>query len=120
MEIGDYYRTKKGLISRVKTMNTPETRREKHMGYVKRNVHLINGRHTLDDIVSHSSDIKELVQDGDYVNGYICRYITDINTGERVLCNFDLNEMRWIPLEDIDVWESIVTKEQFASLEFFV
>lgn len=120
LEIGDYYRTKKGLISKVKTMNTPETRKEKHMGYVKRNVHLVNGRHTLDDIVSHSSDIKELVQDGDYVNGYVCRYITDINTGERILCNFDLNEMRWIPLEDIDVWESIVTKEQFASLEFFV
>lgn len=62
MEIGDYYRTKKGLISRVKTMNTPETRREKHMGYVKRNVHLINGRHTLDDIKIHSPNKIDLVE----------------------------------------------------------
>lgn len=117
MEIGDYYRTKKGLICVVKTINTPETRRKKCLGYVKRNILLINGRHTLDDIVSHSKRQKDLVQDGDYVNGYLCRYITDINTGKEILCNFDLNEMRWIPLEDIDVWESIVTKEQFASVE---
>ena len=118
MEIGDYYRTKRGGIYRIKTMNTPETRRKKCLGYVKRNILLINGRHTLDDIVSHSKMPKDLVQDGDYVNGYLCRYITDINTGKNFLCNFDMNEMRWIPLEDIDVFESIVTKEQFASMEY--
>ena len=54
------------------------------------------------------------------MNGYYCRYITDINTGEEHLCNYDLNEMRWIPLENIDVWESIVTKEAFAQMEYKV
>lgn len=52
------------------------------------------------------------------MNGYICRYITDIDTGEEHLCNYDLNEMRWIPLEDIDIWESVVTKEQFSQAEY--
>ena len=68
--------------------------------------------------LKHSKNIIDLIEVGDYVNGYYCRYITDINTGEEILCNFDLNEMRWIPLEDIDVWESIVTKEQFSSVEY--
>lgn len=54
------------------------------------------------------------------MNGYPVRKITDINTGERVLCNFDLNEMRWIPLTEIDIWESIVTKEQFSSVEYLL
>ena len=71
-----------------------------------------------EDIVNHSKNKEDLVQEGDFVNGYYCRYITDINTGEEILCNFDLNEMRWIPLEDIDVWESIVTKEQYKSVEY--
>lgn len=52
------------------------------------------------------------------MNGYICRYITDIDTGEEHLCNYDLNEMQWIPLEDIDIWESVVTKEQFSQAEY--
>ena len=69
-------------------------------------------------VKKHSKNIIDLIEVGDYVNGYICRYITDIDTGEEYLCNFDLNEMRWIPLEDIDIWESVVTKEQFAQAEY--
>lgn len=63
IEIGDYYRTKKGLISKVKTINTPETRKQKHLGYTKRNVLLVNGRHTLNDIKTHSKNKVELVEE---------------------------------------------------------
>ena len=66
IEVGDYYRTKKGLISKVKTINTPETRKQKHLGYTKRNVLLVNGRHTLDDIVNHSKNKKDLVAERRY------------------------------------------------------
>lgn len=71
-------------------------------------------------IEKHSKNIIDLIEVGDYVNGYYCRYITDINTGEEHLCNYDLNEMRWIPLKNIDVQESIVTKEQFKQIEYEV
>jgi len=111
MEIGDYYRTKKGLISKVKTMNTPETRREKHMGYVKRNVHLINGRHTLDDIKTHSPNKLDLVEKGDYVNGYKVCHIT----GHYV--SVESSEKFELCFEEQDI-KSIVTKEQFASVEY--
>jgi hypothetical protein len=69
-------------------------------------------------IVKHSKNIIDLIEVGDYVNGYFCRYITDIDTGEDYLCNYDLNEMRWIPIKDIDILETIVTKEQFTSMEY--
>lgn len=63
IEVGDYYRTKKGLISKVKTINTPETRKQKHLGYTKRNVLLVNGRHTLNDIKTYSKNKVELVEE---------------------------------------------------------
>ena len=65
--IGDYYRTKKGLISKVKTINTPETRKQKHLGYTKRNVLLVNGRYTLNDIKTHSKQPIDLIEDKDIV-----------------------------------------------------
>ena len=54
---------KKGLISKVKTINTPETRKQKHLGYTKRNVLLVNGRHTLNDIKTYSKNKVELVEE---------------------------------------------------------
>jgi len=74
----------------------------------------------LNYIENHSFEPIDLVKEGDYVNGYYCRYITNIDNGEQYLCNYDLNEMRWIPLQNIDVWEKIVTSEKFASVEFNV
>lgn len=72
----------------------------------------------IDSISKHSKNIIDLIEVGDYVNGYICRYITDIDTGEEHLCNYDLNEMRWVPLEDIDVLENVVTKEQIEAMSY--
>jgi len=69
IEVGEYYRTKKGLIRKVKTVNTPETRKEKGFGYRKRNVLLVNGVHTLEDIETHSFNTIDLTKIGDYVNG---------------------------------------------------
>ena len=65
-----------------------------------------------EDILDYSSDIKELVHEGDYVNGYICRII------DNKMCNFDLNVMEWISLEDIDILYGIVTKEDFETMEY--
>lgn len=63
-------------------------------------------------IVKHSKNIIDLIEDGDYLNGYLVRKIN----GE--LCNFDLNNMEWTLLRNIDIFESIVTKEQFESIEY--
>lgn len=46
------------------------------------------------------------------MNGYPVRRIPNFCNA---LCNFDLNTMVWTPLEDIDVWYNICTKEQFKS-----
>lgn len=67
-----------------------------------------------EDIIDYSSDIKELVYEGDYVNGYICRII------DNKMCNFDLNVMEWVLLEDIDIFYDIVTKEDFEAMKYVI
>lgn len=65
-----------------------------------------------DNIAKHSKNIIDLIEDGDYLNGYLVRKIN----GE--LCNFDLNTTEWTPLKNIDIFESIVTKQQFENIEY--
>lgn len=125
LEIGDYYRTFKGLIRKVETMNTPETRQEKHIGYVKRNVLLVNGRHTLEEIKIHSPNKIDLVEKGDYVNGYRVNSIEKeyynavldevIPKGETELIIGNEEGLLSIGANDI---KTIVTHEQFKAMEY--
>lgn len=116
MEIRDYYRTKKGLICVVKTINTPETRRKKCLGYVKRNVCLVNGRHTLDDIKIHSANKLELIEKGDYVNGKLVSNVDKIDNMNVI--EWDNGEIYSTEIPNDKFIKSIVTKEQFSSVEY--
>ncbi len=65
----------------------------------------------------HSKNITELIKTDDYVNGYPVRIIM----GKK--CNFDLNEMTWVILDEVfkdGLIEDIVTKEQFESMKYKV
>lgn len=61
-------------------------------------------------VENFSENIIDLIEVGDYVNGYPVRRIANFNNE---LCNFDLNTMEWTPLKDIDVYYNILTKEQY-------
>lgn len=89
MKIGDYVRTKDGYISKIKELGI--------------NIYTDVGCLSEDYAIKSSPNIIDLIEVGDYVNGYIVNEITDIDTGLPVLCNFDLNTMRWTPLEEIDI-----------------
>ena len=64
LKIGEYYRTKKGLIRKINTIHTPETR---GVSWRKSNILLVNGKHSLKDIYDHNEDIRKLIYLGDYV-----------------------------------------------------
>lgn len=68
-------------------------------------------------VKNFSDKIIDLIEEGDYTNGYYTRKIANYNNE---LCVFDLNIMQWIPLTEIDVFYSIVTHEQFESIEYIV
>ena len=68
-------------------------------------------------IVKHSPNIIDLIEEGDYVNGYRVVYVDNIEDGEgnENLCVFVEEVQNCIEKEDI---KSILTKEQFQSMEY--
>ena len=117
IEIGDYVRTKDGYIAKAVERDTTNwlyfDNSIMELGDDK--FSNLNELEQKERVIAHSKNIIDLLEEGDFVNGYYCRYITDINTGEKHLCNYDLNVMQWIPLKDIDVWDNILTKEQYMN-----
>ena len=98
IEVGDFVRVN-GIIGKVEQIGNSLFWIEDGSSY------------SLDDkSVKHSKNIIDLIEVGDYVNGYPVRRIANFNNE---LCNFDLNTMEWTPLKDIDVYYNILTKEQY-------
>lgn len=68
------------------------------------------------NIKAHSRNIIDLIEIGDYVNGFKVDEIHDFPNGtSRVICNKYVGERQSFPDEGI---RSIVTKEQFLSVAY--
>ena len=65
IEVGEYYRTKNGLIRKIKTIKSGKRQ------FTRTTVTLINGRHRLEDIVKHSKQLIDLIEVGDIVNRHL-------------------------------------------------
>ena len=75
---------------------------------------------TIDGMIKHSPNIIDLIEVGDYVNGnkINCFEIFNNISGEQCLnINYIYTNSLIIPVKDI---KSIVTKEQFKSMEYKV
>ena len=93
IEVGDFVRTRNGKIRKVKSTVAQY--------YITDRLNISdNNQFEKEDIVKHSKNIIDLIEVGDFVNGYPVRRIANFNNE---LCNFDLNTMEWTPLKDIDV-----------------
>ncbi len=102
IEVGDFVRTNDGRIFRVYKI---DNKNPDYTLYSNEFTRPINYK-----IVKHSKNIIDLIEVGDYVNGYPVRRIANFNNE---LCNFDLNTMEWTTLKNIDVYYNILTKEQY-------
>ena len=100
IKVGEYIRTKNGKIDKVINNNC----------YMPQYIECEKSLLYKEDIVNHSKNLIDLIEEGDFVNGYPVRRIPNFNNE---LCNFDLNAMEWTPLKNIDVYYNILTKEQY-------
>ena len=110
LKVGMYVRTKKG-IGRV-----TECTKHESWGYIVKVLgqyscysHTSNGE--LSDVIKASENIIDLIEVGDYVNGYKVTYVYP----------------NLIKVDSADIWEihtqdikSIVPKEQFESMKYIV
>lgn len=106
LEVGMYVRTKDGYISQYKYYDT--TNMGKLLCIPLSNRTFAN----IEDIVKASFDIIDILEVGDYVNGY---YVEDVlKTFVNVAVGSNYFQSPTIYEKDI---KSIVTKEQFENIE---
>lgn len=112
IEVGEYYRTKNGLIRKIKTIKSGKRQ------FTRTVETLINGRHRLEDIVKHSKELKDLIESGDLIiyrliglkhqyKGFI-RIYKDARSGEENL------GIDYYSLEQIEIIK-ILTHQQFEA-----
>ena len=148
MKVGDYVRTDKGEIGKLKELELDYTTGKRLVTYytyreVKENFIMFDNtnitqrfvdgscyyltddelKQVEESIIKSSPNIIDLIEVGDYVNGHKVNYINkdrehfNISFGDE---GFNLkskfnSDIYWLSKEDI---ESIVTKEQFETMEY--
>ena len=110
MKVGDYVRTKSGYLRKIIAIynNYVEVDDKCFNSYA--NVQIEN-----DNIKKSSSNIIDLIEVGDYVNGY---RVDDINEN-LIYCCEDFVEDYCVIFEKEDI-KSILTKEQFSQMQYKV
>lgn len=112
IKVGEYIRNKQGLL--LKILNLDEAldmymvTDNEYKAFISR-----------DDIVKHSKNIIDLLDLEDYANGDKIITINYINNYIMTLCINEVGEKAVKVLRDFEI-ESIVTKEQFADIEYKV
>lgn len=115
--VGDYVRTKQGTIYKVKKIMNNE---KGNMAGIYDEDGLYNNLN-LFPLTKHSSNILDLIEVGDYVNGYkvisVDRDVLDTHTD---CIELDLNNNYQYNFITINQIKSILTHEQFKSAEYIV
>ncbi len=106
MNIGDYVRTKKGIIGKIKAIDNQTDLEDLYL--VKRKWYY------KEDIIKSSPNIIRLLKEGDYINGYPIQFT--LNDKEVI---YNENHPHTLNCLAKDI-KSIVTKEQFESIEYKV
>lgn len=122
IKVGEYVRTKKRQIDRLQYEIENSWRSKDNEGNIIARCE--KNRYWLEDIKNHKEKLIELLEEGDYVNGYELSEFDDeegnlylgIPIYDDVLMN-TFTEIR--PLNTIEI-KSIVTKEQFKNIEYKV
>lgn len=98
IEVGEYVRTERGTIRKILKLDMREFEEFGNIIYETNDEDFYK-----EEIVKHSSNIIDLIEVGDYVNGY-------------KVTNLDISIYK-SKLEEV---KSIVTKEQFKEVEYKV
>mgnify|MGYP001141358097 CR=1 FL=1 len=99
-----YIRTKNGIINKITSIKNLDER-----------ACLLNGFYINKDAIKKASyNIIDILEVGDYVNGYLVLNVLDFNDNTRILSLERIYDNK-ITEEDI---KSIVTKDQFKNMEY--
>ena len=109
----DYVRTKDGRIGKIRDIVN-----ENDINYIFTDLEL--GSLFDEDILKSSPNIIDILEVGDYVNGKLVSYIRDVITSDNIYIGKFLYEKDKSLIAGEEDIKSIVTKEQFKSMEYKV
>ena len=120
IEVGEYISTKKGIakITNIDDLDNVAwtDRKDIYFGVIRKSGYL--DWHIYDDgmVLKHSKDIIDLIAIDDYVNGML---VTEVAKNEKAIniCFYNGLYANNLTLVEADI-KSIVTKEQFSSVEY--
>jgi len=101
MKVGDYVRNKKGIIGKIKLIDNQTELYDLYL--------IKNKWYKKEEIIKSSPNIIDLIEVGDYVNGF---YVINKPFNQRIHTEFD-------DFFEEDI-KTILTKEQFSSMEYKV
>lgn len=111
MKVGDYVRTPNGIITKIIDIQDEEGQYfiNNNAVSLSSKTYIADKNVTIGENFKHNQNIKDLIEEGDYVNGHlVIKRHDDLMLED----TFDL-------VQDEDI-KSIVTKECFASMEYKV
>lgn len=123
IKVGQYIRTKSGRFAQITTINNVRytaygAKIRKKEELIGKERLLINGKYELEDIKNIAKEVINLIEVGDYVNGHLViavdREKLEVSI-ENCMYGSDYEDING----NIDI-KSIVTKEQFKSMEYEV
>lgn len=119
IKVGEYVRTKTGKIYKIdKIDKCPICKEKEYINIeIKGDLHFENTYHKK-DIVKHSPNIIDLIEEGDYVNGMEVIKIGSEHREIKVLY-YNGYYTDNLTLTEADI-NSVVTKEQFNQMEYIV
>ena len=112
LEVGMYIRTKDGIIARIKEIDNNE-----RLYLNQKSIYTDDYKHDLIidyEVIKASYNIIDILEVGDYVNGYLVLNVLDFNDNTRILSLERIYDNK-ITEEDI---KSIVTKEMYSSVKY--
>ena len=124
IKIGNFIRTKTGKIYKIdKIDKCPICKEKEYINIeIKGDLHFENTYHKK-DIVKNSQNIIDLVEEGDYVNGYkVIDVLENLETGELHLempMDYTNKELGDCTIYNKDI-KDVVTKEQFNHIKYIV
>lgn len=120
IKVGEYVRTKRGIGKIIPDGKNVVIDKNKRMLYVDKNGIPCDWEFSYyiwsNEIISHSKNLIDLIEEGDYVNGE--KVVGRCDNCILILTDEGQTFLRNI-FEDNDI-KSIVTKEQFKSVEYIV
>lgn len=116
ISVGEYVRNRYGYIGKY-------TKNSNGIYEIKIRNGLVCRINSKEEIVKHSKNIIDLIEEGDYVNGYLVKDVVEnLQTGELHLempMDYTNQELGDCTIYNKDI-KTVVTKEQIKQIEFIV